>query len=128
MADKKIDLSKINLRKYNFILGDQSKWSFEGIRSVEKFAAIIDLESARAERNNLQFSLVAFSVGDIDRDPTIMERILNVLNEKVRLIDEVGWLDSGRVGVLLPSINAKGAQRFAEEICENIGNGKVYKI
>ena len=35
----------------------------------------------------------------------------------MRRIDEIGWYDQNRIGVILPYTSAQGAQKFAESLC-----------
>lgn len=106
----------------------QEKWTLGNLHSEKEFSAIVEREQERANRHNSLFSLVAFSVGDTDRDRSITYRLVKVLNKRLRLIDEVGWLETGLLGVLLPGTQAKDAQRFAEDISRKISNRKLHSF
>jgi hypothetical protein len=106
----------------------QEKWTLGNLHSEKEFSAIVKREQKRANRSNSLFSLVAFSVGDTDRDRSITYRLVKVLNKRLRLIDEVGWLETGLLGVLLPGTQAKDAQRFAEDIGRKISDRKLHSF
>jgi hypothetical protein len=62
--------------------------------------SILQRERARADRNNLEFSLVLFRVrGD---EPRLMLRLARMLLRRSRAIDEVGWFDETCIAALLP--------------------------
>ena len=45
-----------------------------------------------------------------------MQKILR----RVRRIDEIGWYDQNRIGIILPYTSAQGAQKFAESLSNSI--------
>ena len=43
-----------------------------------------------------------------------MQKIIS----RMRKIDEIGWYDPRRIGIILPYTSERGAQRFAENLCQ----------
>ena len=41
------------------------------------------------------------------------------IRAKMRSIDEIGWLDEKKIGVLLPVTNFQGGRRFVTRVCES---------
>jgi lipopolysaccharide/colanic/teichoic acid biosynthesis glycosyltransferase len=84
-----------------------------GIYDIEIFAALIRHERSRADRSGKAFSLVVFPLGDRVTSRSFVKRTCDRLRKTMRSIDEIGWLDEGSVGVLLPSTPSEGARHFA---------------
>ena len=95
-----------------------------GIHSAERFWSILEFEQARSNRNGHQFSLVVFDTGNSGADNVGRRRLACLLTSRIRSIDEAGWLDGERIGVLLPYTSAAGAWRLADDVCKTI-NGEV---
>jgi lipopolysaccharide/colanic/teichoic acid biosynthesis glycosyltransferase len=92
-----------------------------GIHSSDAFRTILERERARAERTGQLFSLVVFGIDkDNGTDAASLERLGDVLGQKVRICDEVGWYDGNRIGTILPGTSAEGARKFTDIIKERI--------
>ncbi len=85
-----------------------------GILPDSEFQRLLARERSRSDRNSHPFSLVVFAVGRLPR--ARMRRVAEILRDRRRLTDDVGWLGLDELGVLLPDTPAKGARRFAEKI------------
>jgi len=84
--------------------------------------SILQRERARADRNNLEFSLVLFRVrGD---EPRLMLRLARMLLRRSRAIDEIGWFDETCIAAMLPYTGADGAKIF----CENALKMAQYEL
>ena len=97
-----------------------------GVRSREEFHARLARERSCSDRNEHEFSLLAFheKTGAAEA-----EHLLHVLTRRVRQIDEIGWLDPQRIGVLLPYTSSSGAKTLAEDICRMMaGSPPKYTI
>ena len=92
--------------------------SLEGIYSVEEFRAILGHERARSDRNGGRLSLIIFDMGDRNTDQTATRRLAHILTQRMRSIDEVGWFDTWRLGIILPDTPAEGASKLANDICQ----------
>jgi len=76
---------------------------------------LLEQERARAERTGLEFSLLTFHVPAGEEGRRLVPRLAAELSSRVRATDTVGWLDQGRVGVLLPATIPPGAHRLGDE-------------
>src|SRR4051794_16160189 len=72
--------------------------------------AVLQRERARADRNNLEFSLALFRVRS--DEPRLMARLARLLLRRSRAIDEIGWFDDTCIAALLPYTGAEGARIF----------------
>ncbi len=100
----------------------------EGVREVrgtdpqilpeDMFHALIRYERRRVDRTNSVFSLIAFEV-DVSRAGQV-ERVARALRARARSVDEIGWLEAGRLAVLLPATGLEGAWRFAVQAEERM--------
>ena len=92
----------------------------KGINSRKEFYKIIDHERERANRNNHQVSLVVFNLESFpDNGKESKQLIKNILNEK-RKIDELGWYQKHRVGVILPYTPSHGARKFSVRLSRTL--------
>jgi len=89
-----------------------------GISSIAEFRRIIDRERARADRTNHQFSLIILDLGVSNGNHKANRILLQKIISRARKIDELGWYDKQRIGILLPYTSEQGAQKFAESLCE----------
>ena len=90
-----------------------------GIHSEEEFRSIIERERARADRTDHQFSLIVLDLEFPDENHHTTHHMLQKIFRRVRRIDEIGWYDQNRIGVILPYTSAQGAQKFAESLCNS---------
>ncbi|MFC1794587.1 sugar transferase, partial [Planctomycetota bacterium] len=91
-----------------------------GIHSQTQFCKIIKRERAGADRNGHVISLILFHICDTDTNSIEVQDLTCVLLNRIRLLDEVGWFESNRLGVLLPYTSRDGAQKLANDICKTI--------
>jgi lipopolysaccharide/colanic/teichoic acid biosynthesis glycosyltransferase len=104
---------------FNPLTRFQSKGrSLNGIYSVKEFQAILGRERARSDRTGGRLSLIIFDMGDRNTDQTAAFCLAHVLTQRMRSIDEVGWFDTWRLGIVLPDTPAEGASKLANDICE----------
>jgi hypothetical protein len=90
----------------------------DGIYSVAEFRRIIDRERARADRTDHQFSMIVLDLGPNNGNPNSNGQLLRKVYSRLRRIDELGWYDNRRIGIILPYTSEKGAQAFAESLCQ----------
>lgn len=79
------------------------------------FRRLILKERDRACRNNTAFSLVLIETGDLGRrsaHPPDVEAIVR----RLRNVDEIGWFDDERLGILLPYTTREGAHQMIERL------------
>ena len=87
------------------------------IYSPREFRALVDLESARADRYHSRFSLALFDVGASDENSVLIRRLVRTLHHRFRNTDELGWYSPRQIGVILPFTPAAGAWKLAEYVC-----------
>jgi len=109
------------LRSFNSISLFHKEQPLHAIYSTEEFVEILDRERERADRHNHYFSLVVFDMGPNEANRAAARRLVRTISRRVRNIDEVGWYDKWRVGVIMPYTPAEGAWEVADDICQFIG-------
>jgi hypothetical protein len=95
----------------------KSKSSANKILSEEAFRLVLDRERERVGRNQHQYSLILLDLGSTDKNFSNISRILNIITLRVRSVDELGWYDKQRIGIILPYTSADGACKLAENLC-----------
>jgi lipopolysaccharide/colanic/teichoic acid biosynthesis glycosyltransferase len=98
-----------------------------GICDSIVFSALIRHERCRADRSGKAFSLVAFSFEESLPPPTRVKSVCARLVKAMRSIDEIGWMEDGRIGVLLPATMLEGAHQYARRALAGDG-GLSYKV
>lgn len=78
------------------------------------FRAIVDREKACAERNHHVFSLVTLSANGRGSH---VKTLIETAAQRLRLTDVIGYIDTHRIGILLPYTAAAGAQAVVDDIC-----------
>ena len=92
----------------------------KGIHWRKEFYKIIEQERERANRNNHQVSLVVFNLESFpDNGKESKQLIRNIIKEK-RKIDELGWYQKHRVGVILPYTPSRGARKFSVRLSRTL--------
>ena len=86
------------------------------IYSVADFDVIIAKEKARADRNSHLFSLVSFEIDPSDSSKDSVACFANYLMNRIRITDQMGWLDTDSIGVLLFNSSRVEAEKFIEKI------------
>ena len=90
------------------------------INSQEKFSEIIKRERARSDRNGHGFSIVKYEVKESEINNPCLQKVLCLLPERIRLTDEIGWVDHDHIGVLLYASTLEDARSFARQIEESV--------
>jgi len=96
-----------------------------GIYNASIFSSLIRHERNRSDRTGKVFTLVAF-----DREQVFTVKMKSTcarIASVMRTIDEIGWLEDGRVGVLLPVTTLEGAHQFARRVSAEV-SGLSYKV
>jgi len=88
-----------------------------GIYSLEQFQAALQREQARAERNGHQIALAILPANGHNGDARGTFRLLDALKGRLRIMDEAGWFDPSRIGVLMPYTSREGAWHMIEDLC-----------
>ena len=117
---------------FNFIkriFGNGNASDGDFILPADQFRTLILHEYARCDRSAHAFSLIHIDLrgigSDRDRDRNLAVRKLSKsLIQRMRTIDEIGWLDGHSVGVFLPETSTDGARSLALDTCQ----GHSYQI
>lgn len=88
-----------------------------GLYSIEQFQAALERERARAERNGHRITLVLIQTNSRDLTRSGEPRLADVLRGRLRVMDEAGWYDRSRLGVLMPYTPCEGAWRLIDDLC-----------
>jgi lipopolysaccharide/colanic/teichoic acid biosynthesis glycosyltransferase len=88
------------------------------LHSPKIFQTLLAKECARADRNGHGFSVVDFDLGRRADDRQFLERFVALLMERTRMTDEIGWLDSQNLGLMLFNTEAQQAAGFARKLIE----------
>jgi len=88
-----------------------------GIYSPVQFQAALQREQARAERNGHQITLALLHANGHNGDVRRTFRLLEALKSRLRVMDEAGWFDPSRIGILMPYTAREGAWRMIEDLC-----------
>lgn len=70
----------------------------------------------RANRSGLSFCLLALDSNEPSRSLSDRDRLLGILQDRLRLTDEFGFLPDRRIGVVLPDTPAAGAWKVARDV------------
>jgi lipopolysaccharide/colanic/teichoic acid biosynthesis glycosyltransferase len=107
-----------------WLLRDASGWtgrfrdsSADGLLPLAEFHRMLERERARVDRWGGQFSLLTLGTGSRGTGQTTLKFLLPALRRRLRLTDEMGWLDRHHVGVILPNSPAWGAWTVADDLC-----------
>jgi len=87
-----------------------------GAHSAREFASILNRERDRADRTGQEFSLVAFDVPTDHRKFAAARTLLEILIQRIRSTDDIGWLRDGRIAATLPHTKADAAWKFVDKI------------
>ena len=100
---------------------DKTKNKASGqICSEEEFIRIIENERARAERNDHCFSLILFDTAAIGLKPGTIGPFTQKIRHRIRQVDQIGWYDNQRIGLVLPYTSNIGACQLAAYICSDV--------
>ncbi len=105
-------------KRPNWLRHEQKKPSMRmGIYNVTIFQALIRHERNRADRDGNSFSIAIFEANSVRSISFSEKNLCDILKKEMRTIDEIGWLDSNTICVLLPATDLSGAQRYASRAC-----------
>lgn len=101
------------------VLGRAAPGQVRGVHSREAMQLRLEIERARAVRanRNLALLILEYDLG-LEAHDTLMVRLADRVLQRVRLTDELGWLENGRLGVILPDTAREGVQKVADDICQ----------
>lgn len=97
--------------------------------SAMDFRDCLQKERYRADRSERVFSIVAVRLLDVSIDSREAKSIIRWLRLNLRITDEIGLLEDGRIGVLLTDTESEGALIVGERIAYECFSRELrYKI
>jgi lipopolysaccharide/colanic/teichoic acid biosynthesis glycosyltransferase len=87
--------------------------------SADRMRKILERERARADRARVPLSVIIFTTGDRQAEPLTTSWLVKILCSRLRCLDEKGWLDEQRIGVVLPGTPPEGAWKVVADVCRN---------
>lgn len=100
------------VRKTWWLFGPSLQNGRLNIHLPPEFRKILVRECARAERTGLHFALVRFNTERSKDGHKMQVKLAGLLKRRIRLTDELGWLEDNQIGVLLYNTDADNAIRF----------------
>jgi lipopolysaccharide/colanic/teichoic acid biosynthesis glycosyltransferase len=95
------------------------------LRSAEAFQALMLKERARSDRTGDCVSLLAITPGERESRESIEAILSGRRRRRLRCTDELGWLGSDRIGILLPSTSSTEAIALASSITAADPSGRL---
>ena len=87
------------------------------MHSAEAFRYFLQRERLRTARTGGKFSVIGFLPRDEDDTP-LWHFLAKILRRRLRVTDDICWLDDQRLGVLLPLTHGLGAWALADAVCK----------
>jgi lipopolysaccharide/colanic/teichoic acid biosynthesis glycosyltransferase len=89
-----------------------------GVLTTTEFEQVFLRERARVDRTARCFSLLVLDCVEQDRDE--LERLAALVLERTRAADILGWMDSHRLGSILPDTPGSGAWTLADDLIRRL--------
>ena len=91
--------------------------------SASVFVDRVGVELKRAERYRIFISLIIFDVSFIesffpDKSSSVKTELAETVGKHIRAIDDISYLGSGKLGLLLPETTRQGAEIASRRITE----------
>jgi len=102
---------------FRTLLGHAELSQGHGFLSVGEFARVLEIERHRADRSDAVFSLLVMTPRETRSREAACACLATLLRRRLRITDQAGWLEGGRIGVLFPETPAAGAWTVADEVC-----------
>ncbi len=80
----------------------------------DEFRRLLERERARAERNRRSFSVVELETAAAS--VPLIVRVLDLLKNRRRLTDDIGWIRKDAIGVLLAETDGAGAASYLDDV------------
>ncbi len=80
------------------------------------FMRVLEKERCRADRSGTMFTLLVIPLDRHSLSPELEKRIYSLLKSNLRIVDEIGWLNRNRLGILLSNTPREGAHRFLKRL------------
>jgi len=83
------------------------------VHDVSTFRQLLEYERDRSNRSGRSFTVLQLCGRDAGNHQ--LRAAIRYLTQRIRSIDEIGWIDANRLGVLLPYTPASGAWKVADD-------------
>jgi lipopolysaccharide/colanic/teichoic acid biosynthesis glycosyltransferase len=100
--------------------GEAGSFRSAEILAPATFRALLRHERNRADRDGSEFSLTVFDVSRLNGDGPAVREAEDRIRVAVRSIDEIGWINPKRLGVLLPATNSEGGNKFGHRVASGV--------
>ena len=88
------------------------------IYSERDFAKLVSRERARVDRGGKGFSIAIFHLENSEQNSDLYRGLIKLMSRRIRITDEIGWVDKKSIGVLLVEVVVRDALKLASEIRE----------
>lgn len=95
-----------------------------GLCSERRFHQKLKVERSRTHRNGHEFSLVVFDLEELQLSQKNINRMIEIVHSRIRDIDQIGWYNKNKLGVILPYTSSKGANEFSKNIMTAVNDFK----
>lgn len=85
--------------------------------SADEFQQILQQERRAADQTGREFCLLVFEWNGGSPSDALVQNLWQVIHQRVRRTDKVGWLSSQSLGVILPETPFADSRKVAEEVC-----------
>jgi lipopolysaccharide/colanic/teichoic acid biosynthesis glycosyltransferase len=99
------------------LAGQRAAAALSSLLTPRQLARMIQRQRALSDRTGNVFSLAVFAVGRGDADLRTLAQLALILQDRLRITDDVGLLDQRRIGVVLPATPAAEAWSVVDDAC-----------
>jgi hypothetical protein len=99
---------------------NSSDRAVDGLCTLDAFHRALEKERCRSDRSDHLYSLLVFALPPGNHSNGNLQRIVRQIRKRIRNVDELGWYDDKRLGIILPYTSREGAEQLAEAICRII--------
>ena len=90
------------------------------IYSEKEFSRAVQREKERSNRYGSSFSCLIFESQGSGIPMRRTKKLVNAISNRVRWVDEMGWVNDKDIGVLLSGTDAAQAQKVAQDIVHRL--------
>lgn len=95
----------------------QPNRSLRALPSQEEIGRLLQRERARADRTRSPLSVLVYAC---PKEPALLLPLIDVLRQRLRNTDEIGWLDDRRLCAVLPDTPALGAWKVVDDVARSL--------
>ena len=95
---------------------------FNDICTTDNFYRSLERERDRSDRFGLKFAVVSFDLKTVNLNGKYPKLFTKAVHSRIRVSDEIGWIDDQNIGLLLFNTEKEGAIRFVKDVKATIDN------